>query len=64
MDVLILALAVLGAVFQAVFAFALFHIVRWLLVSVSRWREKNGLRPFPDKACFLLALFSALSLVI
>lgn len=64
MEILALVLSVVGLVLQGFLAFAVFHAMRLLLSQASLWRETVGQKPLSDKTCFVLALASALALII
>lgn len=41
-----------------------FQIVRYALRRINVWRTNNGKKPFNERLCFFLSLFSALAIVI
>lgn len=64
MEIVALVVTMVGVFFQCFRAFATFHVLRWLLLNVNAWREQNNARTWSDRFVFLVALFSALALVI
>lgn len=64
MEILTLAIYVVGLTFNVFRAYMTFHVVRWLLLNVNAWRSEVGKNAWSDRFVFLLALFSALALVI
>lgn len=58
-SILILTLISLVALFIVIF-----QIARYALRRINVWRADNGKKPFSDRLCFFLSLFSALAIVL
>lgn len=57
-------LAVLSLVFSFVFAFAVFHVVRFALNKVNVWRVSEDKKPFSSRLITLLSFASAFSFIL
>lgn len=64
MDAVVIGLTALHFLFCIAQAYAVFHIVQWLLCMVNQSRSDAKLKPWTDRFIFGLALASALAILI
>lgn len=64
MELLSLVLVLADVACTFVFGYAAYHVVRFSLARCSDWRESHGRKPFSPRRCFVVALLSAVSLVL
>lgn len=64
MDAFLSFLVVLDLVFTAVFAWAIYQVLRFALSRVSEWRVSRGGRAIPAAVAVLVALASAISYIL
>lgn len=64
MELLSLVLVLADVACTFVFGYAAYHVLRLALSRYSDWREERGLKPWSNRRCFVVALLSAVSLVL